>query len=79
MFVRVLEVLILLKQRRFIDVVVGGDAVVVGDLGQLPHVVEIVAADIDVEEDGVAVSVLLADQVVELLANRRQRFGQARS
>ena len=42
--------LILLEQRGFIDVVVGRDTVVMGDLGKLSHIVQIVAADIDVKE-----------------------------
>ena len=45
---RVLEVLVLLEQGRLIDVVVGGDTAVMRDLGKLPHVVQVVAADIDV-------------------------------
>ena len=41
----------LVHQGRFVDVVVGGDAVIVRDLGQLADIVHVVAADVDVEED----------------------------
>src|SRR5580698_7110499 len=76
--VRVLEVLVLLKQWGLIDVIVSRDAVVVGYLGKLSHIVQVIATDIDVEEDREAVSVLLADEVIELLADRDQGLRQAR-
>jgi len=49
--VGVLEMLVLLQQRRLIDVVVGGDATIMGYLRQLPHIVQIIAADVDVQEN----------------------------
>ena len=69
--VSVFEVFILLEQWRLIDVIVGRDAVVVSDFGELPNVIEVIAADIDVEKDGIAIPVLLANQVIELFANRQ--------
>ncbi len=45
---RVFEVFVLLQQGRLIDVVIGGDAVVMRYLSKLPHVVQVVPADIDV-------------------------------
>src|ERR1700733_1805213 len=75
--VRVLEVFILLQQRRLVDVIIGRDAVVASYLGKLSHIVEVVAADIDIEEDREAMPILLADQVVELLTNWSQGLGQA--
>ena len=72
----VLEMLILLDEWRLIDVIIGGDAILVCDLGKLPNVVKIVAADIDVEENRVAVSVLLPNQVIKLLSDRSKGLGQ---
>src|ERR1700722_15736301 len=48
-----------------------------GDLGQLPHVIQIVAADIDVEKNGIAVPILFTDQVVELFPDGSQSFRQS--
>jgi hypothetical protein len=33
------------------DVVVGGDSAIMGYLRQLPHIVQLVAADVDVQEN----------------------------
>ena len=49
----------LVHHRRFVDVVVGCDAMIVRDFSKLPHVVHVVLADIDIEEDGVAILILL--------------------
>ena len=73
----VLEV-VLLEHRRFVDVVVGGDPVVVGDFGELLDIVHIVPADVHVEENGRAVLVLLPQKMIEIRAHRREGFRQAR-
>ena len=68
----------LLHHGRFADVIVGGNPFLVRQLRELPHVFEIVSADINVEEYRVSVFVLLANQVLEVLTDRNHRFGQAR-
>ena len=65
----------LLGHRRLANVIVGRDAVVVRQLGQLPHIVHVVAADVDVEEHRVAVLVLLLHQVIEVLRMGTIAFG----
>src|SRR5208282_1725705 len=67
----------LLQQRRFADVIVGCDAVVTGQLGQLPDVFQIIAANVDIEENRVSVLVLLAHQVIKILADGNHRLGQS--
>ena len=71
------EVLVLLDHGRFVDVVIGGDAILVREFGDLAHVFEIVAADIQIEENHVAVDVLLAQQVLEILPRGLDGLGQA--
>jgi len=51
-------------------VVIGGDAVIARNLGKLPDIIQIVAADVDIEKYVVSVLILLLDQVVEIGANR---------
>jgi hypothetical protein len=46
----VLEVLVLFQQRRLVNVVVGGDAAIMGNLRQLSHIVQVIATDIDAEK-----------------------------
>ena len=62
-----LEVLILFEHRRLVDVVVGGETVRVGIFCELPSVIMIVAADVDVEEHHVAIHVLFADEIFKVL------------
>jgi hypothetical protein len=59
-------------------VVVSCDAVVAGYLGKLSYIVQVIAADIDVQEDRVAVSILLADEVIEMLTDGNQGLRQPR-
>ena len=58
--------MVLLGHRRLVDVIVGGDAVVVRNLGQLLHIVHVVMADVDIEHHRVAVVMLPLDQVVKV-------------
>ena len=67
---QMLEVFVLLEHRGFVDVIVRGDAVLPRILGQLPDIVEIVPANIHIEEDHVTVDVLLPQQVLQVLAPR---------
>ena len=62
----------LLCQRRLADVVVGGDAIVVRDLGEFADIVHVVAADVDVDEYRVPITELALDQVIEVLADGSQ-------
>ena len=41
----------LLNHGRLVDVIVGGDTVIVGDLGQLLDILEVRPADVHVEEN----------------------------
>ncbi len=67
----------LLGHRRLANVIVSRDTVVVRQLGQTPHVFQIVAADIDVQETRVAVLVLLLHHVVEVGADGHHRLRQS--
>jgi hypothetical protein len=49
--------LMLFEHGRFVDVIVGCDAMIVRIFGQHLHVCEIVAADVDIEKDEVVVDV----------------------
>jgi hypothetical protein len=71
----VLEVA-LIHHGRLINVVVRCDSVIVRDLGELFHILHVVAADVDVKEDAVSVVVLLFHQVVEVRTHRRKSFRQ---
>ncbi len=73
-----LEVLILLEHRRFIDVIVGRYVVIVRIVGQLPHVLEVIAADIHIEKDHVPVDVLLPQNMFQVLFRGNERLWQAR-
>ena len=59
----------LLEHWRFVDVAVGGNTVLVGDFCQLPDIVHVRPADIDIEEYRIAVAVLLAHQILEITAD----------
>ena len=74
--VRVLEVFVLLQQRRLIDLVIGGDSAIMGYLGQLPHIIQVVTADVDVQKHWIPVSILFTNQVVKLFPDRCQRLRQ---
>ena len=67
---------VLLHHRRFVDVIVGSDAVVMRNLCQLAHVVHVVAADVDVEHHCVAIVMLPLNQVIEVRSDWFQRFRQ---
>ena len=67
---------ILLHHRRFVDVIIGCDAVVVGDFRKLAHVVHVVAADVDIEHHSVAIVMLSLDQILKIRTNRIQSLGQ---
>ena len=56
--------------------VVGRDAVVVSNLGQLLNIVHVVMADVDIEHHRVAVVMLPLDEIIEVRPNRIERFGQ---
>ena len=62
--------------RNLVEVVIGADAVLVGDLREQLDVLEIGPADIDVEEDDEAVLFLLVDQIPELGFDGQQGFRQ---
>ena len=62
--VKMFEVVVLFEHRSFIDVIVGGHPMVVSVFGQLSDIFRVVAADVDVEKDQVAVDVLLAQDVL---------------
>ncbi len=75
--IQVLEVVVLFEHRCFVDVVVGGNAVVVSVFGELSDVLQVVAADIDVEKHQVAIDVLLPQDVFQILLRGNKCFGQA--
>src|SRR5271156_1728739 len=66
----------LLNQRRFVQVIIGRNAVFACNLGQLLYILHVIAAYVDVEEYGIAVFVLLANQVIEMLTHRSERLRQ---
>jgi hypothetical protein len=72
----VVEMLVvrLLGHRRFDDVIVGGDAAIVRELGQPADVLRIRAGDAHVEEHGVPVAILLPNQMVKVGPDGRQRL-----
>ena len=72
-----LEVLVLFEHRRFIDVIVGRNSVIVRVFGQPFHIFQIVAADVDVEKNQVVINILLAQNVFEILLRRNECFRQA--
>src|SRR5215469_1217784 len=72
------EVLVLLEHRSFVDVIVGGNAMVVCILGELSNVERVVSADVHVEKHHVPVQVLLLQQMLEVLANGHDRLWQTR-
>jgi len=74
----VVEVVVLLEHRGFIDVVVGGDTMLTGIFGQPPDVLHVVAANVDVEKDEIAVDALLAQDVFQVLLGGNQCLRQAR-
>ena len=63
-----LEMLILLQHWRLIDVVVGGYVVFTRVLGDLPNVLGIVSADVDVKEHHIAIHILLLHQIFDVFA-----------
>jgi hypothetical protein len=67
----------LLHHRGFVDVEGDGDAVVVRELGELFDALDVAAADVGVEEHGVAVTVLAADEIVEIFFHVLEGFGEA--
>ena len=58
---RVLKMVVLLEQRRFVEVVVRRNAAIVSNLCQFSYVVQVVTADINVEKHRVAIRILFAD------------------
>ncbi len=72
-----LEVVVLFEHRRLIDVVIGGHAMIVRVFSQLSDVFCIIAADIDVEEDQVAVHILLAQDMLQILLRGDKSLGKA--
>ncbi len=66
----------LVNHRRLIDVVIGGNAMGAGNLGKPLHVFEVVAADVDIEEDRLAVIVLPTDEIIKVLADGIECFGE---
>ena len=73
-----LEVVVLFEHRSFIDVIVGGDTMVVSVFGELSDIFQVIAADVDVEKDQVAVHVLLPQDVFQIFLCGNKCFGQAR-
>ena len=69
---------ILLHHRRFVDVKGDGDAVVVRDGGELFHVINVGAADVGIEKQGVAVAVLPPHKVVEVRTHVLEGFRESR-
>jgi hypothetical protein len=61
----------------FIEMIISSDMVLVSDLGQRPHILYVGFADVDIEEDEVAVFLLLFDEITELRLNREQGLWQA--
>jgi hypothetical protein len=70
--------LVLFEHRRLIDVIIGRQPMVACVLGKEPDVLQIIPANVHIEEDHVAVHILLPRQVLEVATHRRQRFGKAR-
>ncbi len=70
----------LVHHRRLVDVVIGGNAVIVCYLRQLSNITSMLlkTADVDIEENRIAVLVLFLDQIVEIRANRYQCLRQTR-
>src|SRR5579864_8550556 len=62
------EMLILLQHWSLVDMVVGSYVVFTRVLGDLPHVLGIVPANVDVKENHVAIHVLLLHQIFDVLA-----------
>ena len=62
--------IVVLEHGRFVDVIIRGNSIVVGDFRQSLHIIQVVPADVDVEEHRGAVAVLPANQIVKIPANR---------
>src|SRR5262249_1651297 len=75
-FVKMLE-MGLFHHGRLVDMEGDGDAVVVGNFDELLHVFDVGAADVGVEENGVAVAVLPTDEIGEIGADVFEGFRQA--
>ena len=58
--VKVSEVLLLGKWR-LAKMIIGSDAAVVSDLGEFPDIMEVIAADVDINEDGITITELALD------------------
>src|SRR5262249_5624009 len=71
-----LEMIVLLQHRSFIEVIVRGQPVLAGVLRQHANIFHVIAADIHVEEDHRTIYILLPDQILEVLASRYQGFGK---
>jgi hypothetical protein len=61
----------------FIEMIIGSNMVLVSNLGQRPHIVDVGLADVDIEEDEVAVFLLPFDKITKLRLNREQGLWQA--
>ncbi len=66
----------LLGHRRFVDVIISRDAVVVGNFSQFFHIVDVVMTDVDIEHDCVAIMMLAFNQVIEIRTNWFECLGQ---
>src|SRR5690349_11923669 len=73
-----LKVLVLLKHRRFVDVIVGRDTMIARVFGKPAYIVGVIATNVDVEKHHVAVDILFSQQMFEMLADRHDRLGQTR-
>lgn len=62
---KVLEVLVLLEHGRFIDVIIRGNAVVMGVFRKLTYIARVVVADVGIEKD-----LLLAQNVFKVFLCR---------
>ena len=65
-----------IDQRRFDNMVINADVVIVSKLGECLHIVHVRPADADVEKCRVAILPHVLYQVLEIRANRRQSLGQ---
>ena len=63
--------------RRLTQVIGRANTVLAAELSQLPDILQVGARDVDAQEDGIAVAVLLLYQVVEVRPDGIERFGQA--
>ena len=67
--------IVLFEHWSFVDVVVGGNAVVVRVFGQFSDIFHVVAANVDVEKHEVAIDVLFSQDVFQVLVRGNKCLG----